>query len=369
MTLPTWSLCIATLNRIDILEQAVRLSLAQTCPPKEIIIVDASADPVPHRARIEAVFAALPDPKPALHYLSSPVRSLTCQRNMAITRATGDILFLFDDDTLMYPDCAERLLSVYALDPDARLSAVAALDTNQPPGAGPVGVESRVQANRGLRDRAAAWIPDRMRNWMMNNLLMFGLENRFVPYDALRYPKIQPLDTRLTDANVVPLRLFSGFRMTVRRSVALKEPFDDALLAYCPAEDLDNCYRFLRHGSNAVAIAALVHHHETAANRLKRRSVAELHLLNIAYFVRRSSRTQGLHRTLYYILSARMLMSCALRDTAGRRWSYPDTRGTLAAIAKSITVFRLPTSGLRAAYQILQRQILATATPAQGSRP
>lgn len=369
MTLPTWSHCIPTLNRIDILTEAVRLSLAQTCPPVEIIIVDASEAADQHRARIEALVADHPGPRPALHYLASPVRSLTIQRNMAITRATGDILFLFDDDTLMYPDCAERLLSAYAMDREARLSAIAALNTNQPPGTGAAGIEARVQTHRGLRDRLSGWAPNRLQTWLLKHVLLLDLESRFVPYDALRYPKLPPLDARLTDAGVVPLRLISGFRMTVRRAVALRELFDEALLAYCPAEDLDNSYRFLRHGSNAVATTALVYHHEAAANRLKRRSVAELSLLNIAYFVRRSSRTQALHRTLYYILAVRLLVSSALRDTVGRRWFYPDTRGTLAAIAKSITVYRLPTEGLGAAYQVLQRRILATATPAQGSRP
>jgi hypothetical protein len=57
MTLPTWSHCSPTLNRIDILEQAVRLSLQQTCLAEEIIIVDAGNQLDTNRARIEAVFA------------------------------------------------------------------------------------------------------------------------------------------------------------------------------------------------------------------------------------------------------------------------------------------------------------------------
>jgi glycosyltransferase involved in cell wall biosynthesis len=369
MTLPTWSHCIPTLDRLDILEQAVRLSLDQTCPPLEIIIVDVSKTFDLHKTRIEALVAAHPGPRPALHYLSCPVRSLTVQRNLAIKQATGDILFLFDDDSLMHPDCAERILQTYAADPDGRISAVAAMHTNGPPGAAPIAVAARAEANRGLRDRLAAWVPHRVSSWMVDNLLMLGLENRFVPYDAARYPALPQLDPRLTDAGVLPLRLISGFRLTVRRSVALKELFDDFLLAYSPAEDLDASYRFLRHGVNVTATTALVYHHQAAANRLKRRSVAELSLLNIAYFVRRSSRTQALHQSLFLVLALRLLLSCALRDTVGRRWAYPDTRGTLAAMRKAITVFRLPPSSLGPVYQTLQLQILATSTPTSGTAP
>ena len=41
--------------------------------------------------------------------------------NHSIAQSTADIIFAFDDDTLMYPDCAKEILRIYAADVDHRI--------------------------------------------------------------------------------------------------------------------------------------------------------------------------------------------------------------------------------------------------------
>ena len=58
-------------------------------------------------------------------YVGAATKSLTCQRNQGLEYATGDIVFLFDDDTLMFPDCAEQILKIYE-DDDGSLVGIGA---------------------------------------------------------------------------------------------------------------------------------------------------------------------------------------------------------------------------------------------------
>ena len=52
LTRPDWAWCIATYNRHDMLERTCALALAQSVPPAEIVITDASADWDSGQARI-----------------------------------------------------------------------------------------------------------------------------------------------------------------------------------------------------------------------------------------------------------------------------------------------------------------------------
>jgi hypothetical protein len=114
---PTWAWCIATYKRHDMLERSCALALEQTVPPSELVVTDASPNWDEGRARLEKVlasYAATGRAAPRLDYAEASVASSSKQRNESIERCTADVLFLFDDDTLMFPETAERLLEVYA---------------------------------------------------------------------------------------------------------------------------------------------------------------------------------------------------------------------------------------------------------------
>ena len=121
----TWSLVVATLNREDCLVRSLRANTAQSRPPKQVIVVDSSADWEKVRAR---VLTELAPRTPGIEwvYLPSDQRSLTRQRNLGFVHCTSDIAFFLDDDSFMYPDCAEEIMGVYEADVNAELGGVCA---------------------------------------------------------------------------------------------------------------------------------------------------------------------------------------------------------------------------------------------------
>ena len=358
MTLPTWSHCIPTLNRIDILEQAVRLSLLQTCPAQEIIIVDASDKVDQHRARIEAVFAAHDGPKPALHYLSSPIKSLTHQRNIATQRATADILFLFDDDTLMFPDCAEAVLKTYAADTAHQIAAGMAANTPDLPDAAQV-----TDADRKVTGVTKASYRDHPAlRWVWDHIFMMRAASHFIAYDTPRRLDA-PQTVTVGGTQVLRVPLLSGYAMTVRADVARREPFDAALLSYSPAEDLDASYRFSRHGMNVLIDAARVHHFEAASGRIKRRQAITLGLMNLAAFVAQKSATPARDIPAYYLRYLRRLLAEFLKDGLSRRFTFPQFLGALSAFGPTIAIFRHGRDGFADWYRTQQMRVLGWPQP------
>lgn len=352
-----WALCVATLNRPESLETCVSCAVTQTRPPAEIVIVDASESWEAHREWITAVTESARIP---CVYLQAVKRSSAVQRNQAIDAATADILFMIDDDAFMHPDCAASIMEIYETDRLAKISAVAAACAEVPPGQSTAGgLRRRDRTDFGLLSRLAGAFPRGLKSFVYKELLLLDVERRFVPYDRIGYGALAPLPDALRASGAVPIRLMSGFRMTVRRSVAERERFDDGLLAYCPTEDLDASYRFLRHGANVLASRALLYHHEAASSRLKRRKVAELSVLNTAYFIRAKSKLPYVHAAAFYVWVVRLFASSMVRDMAGRRWDLPDTSGTAKAFRKSFGVFGKPRADLKHWYLGVQQQILS----------
>src|SRR5438046_10167125 len=107
----SWSLVIATYNRQDVLPRCLALAARQTRPPLEIIVVDASPDWAATRARVLTTLA-VPHPPIRWEYVQACRRSGSAQRNQGVRLSRADIVFLIDDDSLMYPDRAEQILRV-----------------------------------------------------------------------------------------------------------------------------------------------------------------------------------------------------------------------------------------------------------------
>ncbi|CUH38843.1 putative glycosyl hydrolase [Jannaschia seosinensis] len=356
----TWSLCIATYNRIDVLEKSISLALEQTRPPQEIVVADASPDWKANRERVAKQFS---DAGPALVYLKPERPSLTHQRNLAIGAACGDILALFDDDTMMFPDCAQQIMSVYERDGEKVIAAVGAANQREMPEGVEVSAARKISGKAGSA-KAGQNLGQRVRassfgRWAWREVFLMSAAHQIVPYDG------RPITRPMTDLSHLPddlrpVPVLQGFSITVRRDVALKEPFEEALLAYCPAEDLDATYRFGRHGLLVIAPEGRIHHFEAAAGRIKRKRATALGLLNVAYFTRRHSDDLPRHRRAFYTLLSRRILAEFLKDTLSRRWAYPQFLGTLLAIRHAPQVFRVPDDRLRTWYMALQERILAS---------
>lgn len=351
----SWAICTPTLNRIDVLLEALRCTLAQTRPPSEIIIVDAGDNWQENRDKVVDLLTPHPDIR--LDYLPSPVRSIAFQRNIATRSATADILFCLDDDTLMYPDCAEHILQVYEADTAHAIAGVTAGNDPEPPRAG-LKIERKLSSVQDKAKRGWGFGHTRAMRWILREIFMMDTLRLFVPYDSHRKLPTSEDTARIGRPDLEPVLSMIGFAMTVRRSVALAEPFDENLLSYSPCEDTDASYRYSRHGLLVYAPGARLHHYEVAGARLNRHRVAALFLLNVAFFIRQHSDDLPRHRRRYFALARRRVLAEILKDGGGRRFRFPQVRGTLFALRHAPSIFDHPDDGLGAFYQDLQRKVL-----------
>lgn len=349
----TWALCVSTYNRIDILDLCVRHALQSTRLPSEIVIVDASADWEGNRAKIAPLAEAASVP---LTYLPAPKKSLPAQRNHGIKAATADILFLIDDDALLYPDCAEAIMKLYEADRDRRIAAISANDAPMPQD-DTVTAEARVDpSKRKLTERVLS--RSALARFLWVKVLMNSAERTFVPYDGEWHRPDPATVAGRISGPVSPLTMIFGYRMTVRRFVALAEPFDGDLLAYASAEDLDATYRFSRHGWNILAKDARIYHHEAVAGRLKRQQSVMLNILNIAFMLRKNTRYPVWHTVKLYVVILRRLLAEFLKDLLSRRWRFPQFLGAARAALMTIPLMRHDRATLGPFYDGIQRKVL-----------
>ena len=343
------------------LRDCVRHALASTLPPAEIVIVDASDDWQDNRARIAELTAAAGNPCP-LQYTAARRRSLTVQRNQCVAMASADILFMIDDDALLHPEAAARVMAFYCADQTGHLAAISL--RNAPIEADPGAQDSRKKTSPAAKLGVERPRPmGRAIAFAMRHFLMIPADQSFVTYD--RPQRRWQGDTTLPPG-LFPRDFITGFALTLRRPIALREPFDEGLVGTCMAEDMDASYRFGRHGLLAIAPDAHIHHLEAAAGRGKRRLSTSLALLNVAYFVRRNSERQPRDLLRYGLWYLRMLAAEFPKDIAGWRWDLPQVRGALLAGRHLPALLRIPRADLPAWYQNFQTWLMTGAPPGPG---
>jgi glycosyltransferase involved in cell wall biosynthesis len=330
----TWALCVATLNRIDMLETCVTCALAQTRPPSEIVIVDASDTWQSHHQRIAAI--AAPAGVPVV-YIPAHRRSLPSQRNQGIAAASADILFLIDDDSLLYPDAAAEILRVYEAAPHGTVSAVGLSDRDDPP----VAMSgSDAQKTDGGDNGAigASLAGSSLVHWIKRHVLLLGTDVMFMPYIRSSQPRTEKDARALGLADVTFSPMIGGCALTARREVALREPFEGELLSYSPMEDLDTTYRYLFHGVNLFAGRAGFHHFTSAGARIRRQQVAQLTMMNMAFFVARNSKARLRDSARFGLYAVRRTLAELLKDLLKKRWDLPQFRGALAAVPATVQI-------------------------------
>lgn len=357
----SWALCISTYNRGRMLRDCVRHALASSLPPTEIVIVDASDDWQENHARIAEMVADAGDPCP-LQYCPARRKSLTVQRNQCVAMARADILFMIDDDALLHREAAERIMGFYRGDSAGRIAAISLRNAR-------LEVDPDAHDARKQTSRVAELLVDRdvpMKrgiDFALRHHLMIPADQRFVTYDR---PERRWQGDPTLPQGLWPRRFITGFALTLRRAVALREPFDEGLVGTCMAEDLDASYRFGRHGLVTIAPDAYIHHLEAAAGRSKRRISTALSILNVAYFVRRNSERQTRDLLRYGLWYLRMLAAEFPKDISGRRWDLPQVRGALLAGRHLPALLRIPPADLPAWYQNFQTWLMTGAHPGPG---
>jgi hypothetical protein len=136
--------------------------------------------------------------------------------------------------------------------------------------------------------------------------------------------------------------------MTFRAPIIREVGFDETLIRFAAAEDLDASYRVSRYGVLLSAFDARIFHAEAPQARLNRHTRTLLFLLNIAYLYRRKGHNPAQLLSRYRWLVARRLVADIVRDAGRARFSLPCARADLEVL------FRLPSIGRTADDEIVK---------------
>jgi len=342
----TWALVIATCNRREILPECLRLAAEQTRPPSEIIVIDASEDWQVTRDRIMSELAPKHPPMRWI-YDEAERRSLPFQRNQGAQIASADVLFMIDDDSMMAPDAAEKIMAVYQADTRREVAAVR-LARGPLPEHCRLSEEARSLPTQPPRPRG------RISGWVRRAL---NADNIGIPYDPHNPPR-NVVPDHLAALNVTAVPSMVGYAMTARRELVLREPFEPTLEAYAAGEDSDFGERIKRHGSLLMACDAYVHHLEVGGGRLPVKIVTALGAMNPMVLHRLySTDPVWACRRMRTILWRRLLIE-GLKDIHRRDWSMPRLRGIRLALRRYRTICQLSPEDIRTWYPDHQRSLL-----------
>ena len=356
----TWALTIATYNRADILPITLRLAAEQTVPPKEIIVVDASDDWERSRRSILEELATKYTGI-AFSYLGATVKGTGAQKNQAISEATADIVFVFDDDTLMYPDCAEKILRAYEV--DKRIVGVQATNLDEaPPGCEmhrrrrtPVPEKAR-RVENPAKPGILRSVRSALARFVHRHVLLRDIDLRFVPYVGSTYPAHAPLPSAAI-GSLSPIPLMVGFKTTIRRTIVEKIRFDTSVRS-ASIEDLDTSYRASLVGPLLNANKAYVHHIRASSGRDSRRTRTAVSMTHLAMCIRRYAPNHPSVRYRFYVHWFRACVAGALNDLADREYRFPTLVGSVRAFALTRRAFRAGDHRLDEEFDTIARALM-----------
>lgn len=306
----TYDIVIATRNRLDMLRHSLPLFLGQSVAPQRLIIVDASDD---HEAvrRFCEVLGEGADVD--IRLLAGEQRNAAAQRNQGLAHVTAPVVAMPDDDSLWYPDTAEKLLEAYALDTAGAIGAMNLTDTRLSPLAD---IDARLRPTPVSRLKSFIGPVRRM------------LEARLAPhpFDVFGEDRIAALDGRArVDVARLPLTpTVGGYRMSFRTEAIRATPFNELLghaTGYALHEDKDVALRMLAAGwLVAAAPKARVFHNVHPSRRAGGFAYGFRHIYNYAYICKTAfDRDARAWRYLgRYLWLKRLLYSLRRSDDYGR---------------------------------------------------
>jgi len=336
----TWSLIVPTYRRRHVLLSCLRFAAQQTLSPKEIVVVDASPD---WDKTHQIIMAELAAKHSHINWIHAKARRISsaAQRNQAIELSSGDILFLIDDDSFMYPTCAAEVLHIYACDTGQEVAGIMPVLEAAPP-------QEPHKRMRGLRVFKAKLYE--FAKWSIRD------DDIFIPYQ-FKFPQYT-LPEHLRHLPVHPVPMIHGARMTFRRYIFNTVQFEETLERYAVNEDNDVCYRASLQGMLLQAYNAQICHLEAPQGRLSRFTTTALWGLNQALLHRLHSPDLKHFRKLFTRLLWRRIFTQMIKDFVEFRWSMPSVRGVWYALQHYQDILARSPAELRAWYPEFQRQLI-----------
>lgn len=269
-----YDVVIATRNRPEALALSIPLLIGQTKPPKRLIVIDSSED---HAPIADAVAAATLgwDGEVIVEHSG---KGLPHQRNRGLSHVVSDIVLFPDDDSLLYYDAAEQMLSVYERDHDHEISAVCAIEAREPPPEASLG-QTYGMSGEHLREAKS-------RGWRTRLVKRFPVLKPAPHLGRMLNARHKP-PAWIGQSRVTPVEYMTGFRMSFRRSAIAEAGFDEALGGYALDEDIDASFTAMRFGVVVCARDARIYHHRFPSGRGDGHVRGRMEVLNRIYVVRK----------------------------------------------------------------------------------
>lgn len=337
MSFLSYDAVVATRNRPEALTLSLPHLLRQSCPPKRLIVVDASDD---HLPTLRAVKAATADWDGEVIIERAPA-GLPQQRNRGLTHVTAQVVMFPDDDSWLMPGAAQAMMAVYERDEDCLISAVCAAEALHP--------------EDGMMSEASYEMTSHHRQEARWRRLRHKLERRV----TLLKPAIllgQILNARHTlphwcaEMDVVAVPYMTGFRMSFRTAAIRTNGFDEALVEYAVDEDIDASFTAMRSGSVVAARQAQIYHHRCPGGRGNMYARGRMEVLNRAYVLLKhatgplgsASLTNAIWRRHLLFTAVKLLLSLGRVGTASGRARFA---GALSGHCQAVRLWHAEAQG------------------------
>jgi hypothetical protein len=178
-----------------------------------------------------------------------------------------------------------------------------------------------------------------------------------LPYEG-NWP-MWPIPAELTGLTVAHANTLHGSLMCVRRSIAIREPFESVLLRYAYLEDADMTHRASRHGLLLRCLSAKICHLGIFGGRLPPYVVALLGALNPVVLHALYSNDIARSKKQLRKQMRRRLVFLVLKDLQSGRLTLPSARGVWEAIQTLDVAMSKSHSELREWYPSFQKTLFA----------
>ncbi len=263
------SVILCTRNRINDIVRCLHSIAKQTELPDEIIIVDSGDHKLLAQKEFTPVFNNEIFATTKLVYLHTKP-GLTFQRNIGIKNATGDIIYFFDDDTILDHDYLHHMNNVF--------------HKNQQYAGGMGDIINVKKSSWQYKIfRTIFMLP---REGASGNFTWSGMPTH--PYSTKRFKVVEVL---------------GGCCMAFRACILKDYKFDENLYGYSYMEDCDIAKRIAKHYQLFFNPSARLQHLESPTNRDVIEKNSEMFVYNYSYLFFKNFYSQNRLRLIAYIWS------------------------------------------------------------------
>lgn len=246
----TASVIICTRNRCNDLTICLQSLAVQIVAPEELIIVDSSDVPLTQQSSFRELFSSTQFPHTKLIYVHTRP-GLTYQRNQGIQKATGDIIYFFDDDVVIAASYLAHMQQTF---------------TQYPHYAGGMGDITNCAKNVSQR------------YWWFRCFFLLPHEQGSGYFTWSGMPT-HPYGT----PHFKTVEVLGGCCMAFRAPILKQYYFDETMERYCYLEDADIAWRISRSAPLFFNPAAQLAHYESPHARDRRVDISAMFVYNYSY--------------------------------------------------------------------------------------